>query len=328
MQKEQTGSDADFVRRYYFAGWQALHEMDWASSTETMVHRWVYGPWIDESLECTDIVANPDTFYYLHEDHLGSIRVIADDQGVIKESYRYSEWGETATYDANFAAISDPEVSAIGNRWAFTGRQLEEDVAEGAYFYRARHYDTSLGRFLQRDNSPGGEPRYNRYSYGLNAPLSYQDPMGLDVAVFVERVVIDSNTIGPPPPLPGGWPYGMPPIVPGHDFAATICHVEYVTSVPFIGAYARVVCVTVIPPFPPRGGPARGGAAGMTIDYVYDHETAHVDRFGACVSQCVEEMEPEYVDTMCTAYSNQEIDDHGPLHAGGVMNVPYCDPCK
>ncbi len=178
VQKEQAATGANWVKRYYFAGWQALHEVSWADSTETITHRWVYGPWIDEPLEYTDIAANPDKFYYYHEDHLGSIRTIADDQGGIKESYRYSEWGETATYDASFAAVSDPDVSPIGNRWALTGRQLEEDSAEGATFYRARHFDSALARFLQRDPVPSAPPIFNRYVYVENRPLSGFDPLG------------------------------------------------------------------------------------------------------------------------------------------------------
>ncbi len=150
VQKEQIAEGANWVKRYYFAGWHILHEISWASSAETTTHRWAHGPGIDEPLEYTDIAANPDKYYYYHEDRLGSIQAIADEQGVIKESYRYSEWGETDAYDASFTVVSDPEVSPIGNRWAFTARQLEEDTAEIAYLSGSRHLDTGFGRFLQR----------------------------------------------------------------------------------------------------------------------------------------------------------------------------------
>jgi RHS repeat-associated protein len=182
VQKEQIAEGDNWVKRYYFAGWQALHEVDWASSTETITHRWVYGPWIDEPLEYADIAANPDKFFYYHDDRLGSLRAIADVQGVIKEAFRYSEWGETATYDGSFVPVSDPDMSPIGNRWAFTGRQLEEDIAEVGYFFRSRHCDQASGRFLQRDPASHDElGDSNSYAYVRNHPQSAVDPSGKTV---------------------------------------------------------------------------------------------------------------------------------------------------
>jgi hypothetical protein len=54
------------------------------------------------------------------------------------------------------------------------------------YYYGARWYDTSLGRFAQADSIiPGiGNPlAYDRYSYTLNNPLKYSDPTGHDPIV-------------------------------------------------------------------------------------------------------------------------------------------------
>ncbi|HET6202829.1 MAG TPA: RHS repeat-associated core domain-containing protein [Planctomycetota bacterium] len=224
VQKEQIATGNNWIKRYYFAGWKALHEVSWASATESISHRWVYGSWIDEPLEYTDIGANPDKFYYYHEDQVGSIRVIADDQGVIKESYRYSEWGQTSTYDATFAAIADSSMSPVGNRWAFTGRQLEEDSAEAAYFYRVRHYDQECGRFLQRDGAIASDPMYNLYQYVANAPASLVDPfgeqyLGLANAYAKQAAAQQSPYYIPPPsglpapPTQGGspLPFNLPP---------------------------------------------------------------------------------------------------------------------
>jgi RHS repeat-associated protein len=177
VQKEDSPtSSPTTTRRYYYAGQQILHEVTWASSAETINKRWVYGPGIDEPLEYTDIDANPDKLFYYQEDRLGSMRELTDDQGVIKESYRYGEWGETATYSDSFTAVSDPDVSPIGNRFAFTGRQLEEDTAEVGYFYRARHYDQGIGRFRQRDPIPHD---VNSYTFVGNRPQSGVDPTGM-----------------------------------------------------------------------------------------------------------------------------------------------------
>jgi len=49
------------------------------------------------------------------------------------------------------------------------------------YFYDARSYDPSLGRFIQADTlvpSPANPQSLNRYAYTLNNPLRYTDPTG------------------------------------------------------------------------------------------------------------------------------------------------------
>src|SRR5205823_3490956 len=87
--------------------------------------------------------------------------------------------------------------SAVGNPYMFTGRQLDEEAR--LYFYRARHYDPSKGRFLQRDKKksvrllPGckrastreslectdyPEGRENLYEYVGDNPVNMLDPSG------------------------------------------------------------------------------------------------------------------------------------------------------
>ena len=49
------------------------------------------------------------------------------------------------------------------------------------YFYNARYYDGTLGRFLSADTivpSPANPQSLNRYAYTLNNPLRYTDPTG------------------------------------------------------------------------------------------------------------------------------------------------------
>jgi RHS repeat-associated protein len=49
----------------------------------------------------------------------------------------------------------------------------------GLMFYNARWYDPALGRFAQADSIvPPGVQGLDRYAYGLNNPLSYDDPSG------------------------------------------------------------------------------------------------------------------------------------------------------
>jgi RHS repeat-associated protein len=63
--------------------------------------------------------------------------------------------------------------------YRYTGQRQEESL--GLYFYNARWYDPSLGRFAQADTivpSPGNPQSLNRYTYTFNNPLKYVDPTG------------------------------------------------------------------------------------------------------------------------------------------------------
>jgi hypothetical protein len=53
------------------------------------------------------------------------------------------------------------------------------DGETGLYFYRARYYDHTSGRFLQTDPI-GISGEDNRYTYLGNSPTNYIDPLGLD----------------------------------------------------------------------------------------------------------------------------------------------------
>ena len=60
----------------------------------------------------------------------------------------------------------------------FTGQRLD---ATGLYYYNARYYDATIGRFISADTvvqSPAKPQSLNRYSYCSNNPLKYVDPSG------------------------------------------------------------------------------------------------------------------------------------------------------
>ena len=59
----------------------------------------------------------------------------------------------------------------------FTGQRL--DASTGLYFYHARYYDASLGRFISPDpfvQDPGDPQTLNRYAYVRNNPVNLVDP--------------------------------------------------------------------------------------------------------------------------------------------------------
>jgi RHS repeat-associated protein len=94
------------------------------------------------------------------------------------------------TYDS-FGRLT-ASTGSITNRFQFTAREF--DTETNLYYYRARYYDQSVGRFLSEDllHFVGGT---DFYAYTLNNPINYRDPSGLQLYPPVP-------IIGPLPPLP------------------------------------------------------------------------------------------------------------------------------
>jgi RHS repeat-associated protein len=106
--------------------------------------------------------------YYILSDHLGSTSVVVNASGTVVGTQGYYPYGETR-YSTN---------TIITDR-LFTGQQ--QIASLGLYFYKARFYDSTLGRFLSADTdvpASQGVQGLNRYSYTNNSPINYTDPTG------------------------------------------------------------------------------------------------------------------------------------------------------
>jgi RHS repeat-associated protein len=115
---------------------------------------------IDEVFSRTDAAGARS----LLADALGSTLALVDSAGTIHTQYTYEPFGNTTVTGA-------PST----NSYQYTGR---ENDGTGPYYYRARYYDPSVGRFLSED--PRGFIRdINLYAYVGNAPTILIDPFGL-----------------------------------------------------------------------------------------------------------------------------------------------------
>jgi RHS repeat-associated protein len=126
--------------------------------------RYLYGPGIDELF--ARIGAGEDPEWYL-ADRLGSVRQIVDGAGTILDEI---------TYDS-FGGILSETNPAQGDRFKFTGREYSPEL--GIYYYRARWYDPSSGRFISQDPIGFSAGDVNLYRYVGNAPGDATDPSGL-----------------------------------------------------------------------------------------------------------------------------------------------------
>ena len=73
---------------------------------------------------------------------------------------------------------SSIDSSSVGQPYGFHGLPLDPET--GLIYARNRYDDPELGRFIQPDPM-GYVDGPNLYQYGLNSPLNYGDPMGLEV---------------------------------------------------------------------------------------------------------------------------------------------------
>ena len=128
------------------------------STGTTLSH--VYGLGVDQALARRD---NAGAVTYYLADHLGSVVLETNASGAASLTREYDPFGNLLQ-------------GGWASGYAFTGREL--DAESGLLYYRARYYDSKVGRFISEDplNDQSGR---SPYDYVGNSPLGHVDPLGL-----------------------------------------------------------------------------------------------------------------------------------------------------
>jgi RHS repeat-associated protein len=108
------------------------------------------------------------TLSYLFADHLGGTSMVANSSGSKTAEVRYKAWGEDRYTSGT-----------VPSGYRYTGQRYEATL--GLYFYGARWYDSSLGRFLSADSivpNMGDPQAWDRYAYVDNNSVKFVDPSG------------------------------------------------------------------------------------------------------------------------------------------------------
>ena len=172
------------ARRYVYDGQEILVEYD---GSNNILARYthsglrtddVLSVYVTSSGERAGLAQSSGSYYY-GKDALGSILVVADSGGNKLQRYVYEGYGTIASIrDASGNDITNNPI--LNTSYAFAGREWDKE--SNLYYNRARYYDSSTGRFLQKDPEPGKlilpVTTINSYAYVANNPLSITDPTG------------------------------------------------------------------------------------------------------------------------------------------------------
>jgi RHS repeat-associated protein len=106
--------------------------------------------------------------YYYIKDHLGSIRSVINESGIVVESNDYYPFG--------LKMPGRSYVSGTPSRNLFTGKERDDET--GWDYFGARYYDPAIGRWMVVDPLADKAPDMTPYHYCQNNPLNRIDPDG------------------------------------------------------------------------------------------------------------------------------------------------------
>jgi RHS repeat-associated protein len=121
----------------------------------------LYGTNIDQVLADE----TPTSMVWALADNQGTVRDLIDNNGNVVEHINYDSFGNlTSTPTFDF-------------RYGYTGRERDDET--GLEYYRARYYDSSVGRFISEDPIGFDAGDTNIYRYVGNNAVNAIDPDGL-----------------------------------------------------------------------------------------------------------------------------------------------------
>ncbi len=153
-------SSSSFTGIFVYDGDNLIETM---TSSGAMVARYTQTQNIDEPL--ADLRSGGSSYY--EADGLGSVTSLSSSAGTVADTYTYDSFGNATN-----------STGTVSNPFQYTGREFDSESS--LYFYRARYYDPTCGRFLSEDPLQFAAGT-NFYQYADNDPANLRDPSGKTV---------------------------------------------------------------------------------------------------------------------------------------------------
>ena len=159
IEKVFTQNSTTTTTNYLYDGDNAIETVD---QNGNLLTKFAQGQNIDEPL--AESVGG--AAYDYEQDGLGSVTSLTNSSGALALTYTYDSFGKIT---ASSGSVSNP--------FRYTGRDFDSET--GLYYYRARYYDPTTGRFLREDPLKGISDSVNFYEYVQNNPINLIDPAGM-----------------------------------------------------------------------------------------------------------------------------------------------------
>ncbi|XZE42758.1 RHS repeat domain-containing protein [Pirellulaceae bacterium SH467] len=153
----------------------------WAESVDQLLSDEQYASGTGMEIDATTASGTAGTTLWALTDHLGSVRDLLDNNGVVREHNVFDSFGRLireVDYNSSGTAISSTDAAAVDSIFGYTGRDWDSDI--GMQYNRARWYDPQTGRWLSQDPIGFAAGDANLYRYVGNGPTNATDSSGLE----------------------------------------------------------------------------------------------------------------------------------------------------
>lgn len=150
-------SSSSATTNYIYDGANVIEQLN---SAGAILNRFTDTQNVDEPLAITS--SGVSNFY--EQDGLGSVTSLTNSSGSLSQTYTFDSFGNTTASSGS-----------VANPYQYTAREFDSET--GLYYYRARYYDPSIGRFVTEDPL-AFNAGIDFYVYVGNVPTEYIDPFG------------------------------------------------------------------------------------------------------------------------------------------------------